>query len=190
MSVVQIADMLEHLNLPADLDVALVQAKINAAEAWIEQFTGRALQTQTRTIYFDRFCRNLKLPVTPVQSITSVTYLDSTQTQQTLASNSYIATPLGSDDDPTYLYPASGTTWPVTARVKSAVTVTLQAGYYTPNPNNPYADTNVPLPLYEAIKLLVAYWYENREASLVGITSSELPFGLTDLLNRYRNWVF
>ena len=182
MSVVQLADMLAHLNLTAGLDDTLVQSKINAAEAWIEQFTGRAFLTQARTIYFDGFCRTLKLPVTPVQSITSITYLDATQTQQTLASNSYIATPLGSDDNPTYLYPASGTTWPVTARVKSAVTVTLQAGYASA--------ADVPLPLYEAIKLLVAHWYENREASLVGITSSELPYGLIDVLNRYREWVF
>lgn len=182
MSVVQLADMLAHLNLTAGLDDTLVQDKINAAEAWIEQFTSRALLTQTRTIYFDRFHRSLKLPVTPVQSITSITYLDQTQTQQTLASNSYTATPLNSDDDPTYLYAASGTSWPNTAPVKSAVTVTLQAGYP--------AAANVPLPLYEAIKLLVAHWYENREASLVGVTSSELPFGLIDILNRYRAWVF
>lgn len=182
MSVVQLTDMLAHLNLTAGLDDALVQDKINSAEAWIEQFTGLALLPQTRTIYFDRFHRSLKLPVRPVQSITSITYLDDTQTQQTLASNSYIATPLNSDDNPTYLYPASGTCWPVTARVKSAVAVTVQAGYASA--------ANVPLPLYEAIKLLVAHWYENREASLVGITSSELPFALTDLLNHYRDWVF
>jgi len=182
VSVVQLADMLAHLNLTAGLDDALVQDKINSAEAWIEQFTGRALLTQARTVYFDRFHRGLELPVTPVQSITSITYLDGTLTQQTLASNTYIATPLNSDDDPTCLYPAFGTSWPATARIKSAVTVTLQAGYANA--------AAVPVPLYEAIKLLVAHWYENREASLVGVTSSELPLGLVDILNRYREWVF
>lgn len=182
MSVVQLADMLAHLNLTAGLDDTLVQDKINSAEAWIEQFIGRALLTQTRVVYFDRFHRSLELPVTPVQSITSITYLDPTQTQQTLASNAYTATPLNSDDVPTYLYPVPGTFWPNTARVKSAVTVTVQAGYASA--------ANVPPPLIEAIKLLVAHWYENREASLVGVTSSELPFGLMDILNRYRDWSF
>jgi Phage gp6-like head-tail connector protein len=42
----------------------------------------------------------------------------------------------------------------------------------------------------QAIKLLVSHLYENREASLVGITAQELPFGLFDLLTPYREWAF
>ena len=182
MSVVQLSDMLAHLNLTAGLDDTLIQAKIDAAEKWIETFTGLALLTQARTVHFDRFHR-LELPVRPVQSITSVSYLDNTLTSQTLAPDSYVATPLNSEFDPTYLCPASGTRWPSTGSVKSAVTVTVEAGYGSDG-------ANVPAPLVEAIKALVAHWYENREAALVGITASELPFGLGDVLNQYRAWSF
>ncbi len=48
----------------------------------------------------------------------------------------------------------------------------------------------VPPSLLQAIRLLVAHLYENREASLVGITSQELPFGLMDLIAPYRVWTF
>ena len=48
----------------------------------------------------------------------------------------------------------------------------------------------VPNALLEAIKLLAAHLYENREASLVGVTSQELPLGLFDLLGPYRAWAF
>jgi uncharacterized phage protein (predicted DNA packaging) len=48
----------------------------------------------------------------------------------------------------------------------------------------------VPGALKEAIRQLAAHLYENREASLVGITASELPFGLLDLLAPYRAWTF
>lgn len=184
MSVVQLADMLAHLNLTAGLDDALVQDKINAAEAWIMQFTGSVFLTQTLVADFDGFGRHLELPVKPVQSITSITYLDPTLTQQTLATNAYVATPLNSGFDPTYVYPATGTRWPCAARVKGAVTVTLQAGYGSD-------PTTVPVPFYEAIKLLVAHWYENREAALVGAgTFGELPLGLPEILTPYRTWSF
>jgi hypothetical protein len=56
-------------------------------------------------------------------------------------------------------------------------------------PTWPPADP-VPPAIIEAIKLLVAHLYENREASLVGVTSSALPFGLFDLLTPYRAWAF
>jgi hypothetical protein len=48
----------------------------------------------------------------------------------------------------------------------------------------------MPAGLTEAVKMLAAHLYENREASLVGVTSSELPFGLMDLIAPYRFWSF
>lgn len=73
--------------------------------------------------------------------------------------------------------------------------------FYVGAVGRPYCDPNspstlawppnpVPPALIEAIKLLVAHLYENREASLVGITSGELPFGLMDLITPYRQWAF
>jgi hypothetical protein len=44
--------------------------------------------------------------------------------------------------------------------------------------------------LQEAIRQLVGHMYANREATLIGITSQELPFGLLDLLTPYRSWAF
>jgi uncharacterized phage protein (predicted DNA packaging) len=48
----------------------------------------------------------------------------------------------------------------------------------------------VPGALLEAIRQLAAHLYENREATLVGVTSQDLPFGLLDLLTPYRAWAF
>jgi uncharacterized phage protein (predicted DNA packaging) len=48
----------------------------------------------------------------------------------------------------------------------------------------------VPGALKEAIRQLAAHLYENREASLVGVTAQQLPFGLLDLLAPYRAWAF
>jgi uncharacterized phage protein (predicted DNA packaging) len=49
---------------------------------------------------------------------------------------------------------------------------------------------SVPAPINEAILQLAAHLYENREASLVGVTAQALPFGMLDLLENYRAFCF
>ncbi len=46
----------------------------------------------------------------------------------------------------------------------------------------------VPAALQEAVLLLAAHLYENREATVVGSTASELPFGVLDLIRPFRVW--
>lgn len=42
----------------------------------------------------------------------------------------------------------------------------------------------------EAVLQLAGHLYENREASLVGVTAATIPFGVTDLLAPHRTWSF
>ncbi|OAF13928.1 head-tail connector protein [Bradyrhizobium neotropicale] len=60
-------------------------------------------------------------------------------------------------------------------------------GAYTAS--DPSLDTT-PAAINEAILQLAAHLYENREASLVGVTASALPFGFLDLLAPYRAFSF
>lgn len=53
----------------------------------------------------------------------------------------------------------------------------------------PTANT-VPADLKQAVLLLAAHWYENREASLVGVTAQELPFGVWEIVNEHREYSF
>ena len=48
----------------------------------------------------------------------------------------------------------------------------------------------VPEPLKQAIKLLVAHFYENREATVIGNTPNVLPYSVFDLVGPYRQWAF
>jgi len=50
-----------------------------------------------------------------------------------------------------------------------------------------FPDT-VPGDLKEAIRQLAAHFYENREASVVGISASLLPLGVRDIVNNRREW--
>ena len=46
----------------------------------------------------------------------------------------------------------------------------------------------VPADLKQAILMLAAHWYENREATLVGVTGQTIPLGVRDITDSYRNW--
>ncbi|HEY0960649.1 MAG TPA: head-tail connector protein [Novosphingobium sp.] len=48
----------------------------------------------------------------------------------------------------------------------------------------------VPPALAEAVAMLTAHWYENREATLIGISAQELPLGVWSIVNEYREYSF
>ena len=50
--------------------------------------------------------------------------------------------------------------------------------------------TEVPADLKEAVRLLTGHLYENREASIVGVSAEEIPFGVWDLINPHREYSF
>lgn len=55
----------------------------------------------------------------------------------------------------------------------------------------PLADFDpLPEPLKEAVRQLVAHLYENREATIVGLTITDVSPGLFDLMAPYREWTF
>jgi uncharacterized phiE125 gp8 family phage protein len=47
-----------------------------------------------------------------------------------------------------------------------------------------------PADLEHAVYMLAAHWYENREASLVGVTAQVLPIGMTDIIAEHRRYTF
>ncbi|MDP9571471.1 UNVERIFIED_ORG: putative phage protein (predicted DNA packaging) [Agrobacterium larrymoorei] len=48
----------------------------------------------------------------------------------------------------------------------------------------------LPAALAEAVSQLAAHWYENREASVVGMSAGALPFGVQDIVREYRDYSF
>ncbi len=72
-------------------DDSLVDDLIAMATQEVELITEHQLQTATSIQYFDGFSRDgfLKLKRPPVNSITSVKYLDTDGTEQTIASSNY-----------------------------------------------------------------------------------------------------
>lgn len=50
--------------------------------------------------------------------------------------------------------------------------------------------TPLPADLRQAVLMLVGHYYENREASLVGVSAEEVPFGVREIIDQHRAWGF
>ncbi len=157
-----------------------MQAATEAAE--VE--TGRGLVTQTRTAYFDSFPTKdyLELWGGRLQSITSLVYTDSDDSDTTWAASNYIAV---TTNEPGRLHLAYGISWPsVTLKPRDAIAVQYVCGYGTGD--------QVPSMIRAAILLTLGNLWENREDQIVaqGLTPVQLPIGVKALLLPYKLHVF
>jgi uncharacterized phage protein (predicted DNA packaging) len=56
-----------------------------------------------------------------------------------------------------------------------------------PQAGSPLTDATPPA-LDQAVLLMVGHWYANREATLTGVNAADLPLGVCDIVNDYREW--
>jgi uncharacterized phiE125 gp8 family phage protein len=119
------------------------------------------------------------LHAAPLLSIIWVKYTDSSGTVQTIPSNQYIydaIQPGSSIVGPSRIQPAFGFTWPIPRPTIDSINIRGTFGYgadYTAVPEN----------IKNAIKMLVSYWYENREHVVVGTISTKLADTIEALIS-------
>lgn len=169
-----------HLRVDSDEEDELINVFRAAACAQIDgpaSYMGRAIGEQTLSLILDEFpsCGPIKLPCPPVQSVTSVKYLDEDGVEQTLATSVYRVINAGRDDVAIEL--KVDQSWPTILEDVGAVRIVYVAGYET-----------VPAPLKAAALLMLADLYENRETVAVGVSATEIPMSMTvkNLLANYR----
>ena len=166
-----------HLNVAlsgspeAPANETLIAAYRNAAVAHLDGASGilgRALITQTWELRLCDFPRcpdpihgdyRIIIPLPPLQSISSIAYVDPDGATQTLVSSKYTTVAGGSQK--AAVVPAYGESWPSTRDVPDAVTVTFVAGYGG-------TESDVPASIKSAILLMVGDLYDHREAQSVG----------------------
>lgn len=105
-----------------DTRIALL---IPALRQQAEQITGRSFAVCTWQAKLDAFPAEIRLLWPPIVSITSITYVDTAGTTQTLAPASYAA---DIHSEPGWVLPAAGTDWPDTYDTANAVTINYTAG--------------------------------------------------------------
>lgn len=175
---VTLAEAKAHCRVDYSDDDSLIESLISAARLWVEAYTRRRLITQTVQVRRGGLGGGVLLPVAPVQSVTSIEYLDTANVLQTLAADQYR---LDLSVQPTRIVPAYLVTWPTVLCDVDTVRVTLVVGYGDAS--------DVPQDIRTAIKMMVAHWYEHREAVVTGATTADLPMAVGALLIRHVLWI-
>lgn len=106
----------------------------------------------------------IELAATPVQSITSLTYVDIDGNTQTWSSSNYT---LDSYRVRPSLVLAYNVSWPTSRGYFGDVTLTYLAGYANA--------AAVPQVWKQAMLLLIGHWFENRSAVSIGNITNDVP---------------
>ena len=149
---------------------------ITAARSQIEDLTNLQMVTATHDLYLDRFPAGrepLNIPKGHLQSVTSITYVDTAGDSQTLAGSDYSVITSRSVG---FVEPVYEKTWPIARKQSDAVTVRFVAGYG--------AAADVPQGLKQAILLLVGSMFENREGTQAG-PAGIVPVAVKSLVNQF-----
>lgn len=174
-----LAEAKAHCRIDHSDDDALITSLVNAVESYLDGYSGilgRALINQTWVQSLCDFCDPTRLPVGIASSITSITYFDLSNVQQTLATSVY---QLLTDDRGSYVSLKPLQLWPQLYDREDAVTITWVAGYGA-------AAANVPAAIRAAALLILGNLYENREAVVLDTTAIPLPMGAQSLLAPFR----
>ena len=170
---ISVNDAIDYVKTSGTSDNARLQGFIDAAIAYVENFTGLALITQTWDLYVDYFpWGQITIPKAPLQSVTSITYADSDNSTKTLGTSVYT---VDTDDMPGRVYLTYNQAWPGTVIKPKAVKVRFVAGY---------GDDagSIPEPIRQALLLKVQMLYEQP----INYDANALNDAIDSLLNSYR----
>jgi uncharacterized phiE125 gp8 family phage protein len=177
---VTLEELREHARVTHRADDAVLMGLITTARLWVEDYTRRALLTQTLDVSYNEIPSDgapLQLPRTPLQSVTSVTSYTAAHVAATLSSAAYYLDTVGV---PARLVLNDGYSWPSDLRDVNAVVVRGVFGYATPSA--------VPEPLRRTVLLLAGHWYDaGRDVVMTtGAVPQTVPFSVYALLAPYR----
>lgn len=179
-SPVSIDEARAHCRVDSDDDDAVISALIDTAVSHLDGWSGvlgRCLIDQDWRVSLRDWpvCRVIRLPFPDVSAAT-VKYFDAANAEQTVAAD---VVTLLEDERGAFVRFSDGFSFPsVYDDRDDGVRVEFTAGYGA-------AAADVPQSIKTAILLMVAHWYNNREASAES-QSSEIPFGVSALIAPFR----
>ncbi|MBX7496767.1 head-tail connector protein [Qipengyuania sp. 6B39] len=168
-AILSLDDCKAHLRVTNGSEDALISALRDAAIEFVERWCGVKLGPVTGLTWSaESFpADQLDLAVRPVTDVTGITYLDGDGAEVTEDVADYRFTASG------LLRPGIGKSWPT--GVGGAVEVTFDAGFASP-----------PSALVQAVRMMLAHLFMNREAVVSTGMAGEAPLGVTSLCSSFR----
>lgn len=167
---VSLSEAQSHLRVDSNADVARISMLLQAAVGHLDGpkgLLGRALLTQTWKLTLNYFpWEGFDIPLPPLQSVSSITYLDTDGNTQTLSTDAYLVLGLNGNG-PGRVVRAYSYYWPALRDQEEAVTVNFVAGWSSVS--------DVPEVLKQAIMVLVEMQYDGQEIN-PGLAMNALQF--------------
>lgn len=154
---VSVAEVKAHVYVDHVDDDGEIAMLVAAARDHVERYCNLKIATQTVVAKCDGFDDLWYLPFGPIQTITSVKYVDTDGNEQTIDPSVY---ELRADDLDASIVTQFGKSWP-TRRAGSRISVTAVVGF-----------TDLPPAIKHALLLLVAVGFKDREAQGMGTIST------------------
>ncbi len=117
-----------HLRVDDTASDTLISRLIRTARVSAELFVNQQLVTATWEYTLNAFANVIPLPRPPLQSVSSITYIDNNGDTQTVSTDVYevdVSSLIGR------VYLAYGQSWPTTRNEINAVTITFKSGHVT-----------------------------------------------------------
>jgi uncharacterized phiE125 gp8 family phage protein len=178
---VTVAECKAHSDIPYSDDDTIIGEYLAAAIAALDApngMVGKAIATQRWTWKLEKQTGKtaLHVPIVPFRDVVSIKYYDADNVQQTETLTDY--TYFGNEDFG-HIEPKG--TWPIMYDRPDALEIVFEAGFGDP--------ADCPANLKQACKMLVAHWYENREA-VSDVFMQEVPFSVQSMVGLSRiGWV-
>lgn len=169
-----------NLTLEADVEASergLIEGYIAAATQVVENVSGLRLIERQLEWTVTGFRALSEIPVWPLLSVDEITYDLDVDTIAVVPPDQWRVV---TDCRPFGVYPTYGRTWPVPLAQLANVRLRMTAGYGDA--------AAVPAALRQAVTMLAAHFYEEREATSP-TTLSEVPFGVKMLIEPLQFYV-
>lgn len=171
-----LAEVKAHSRISSTDEDGLLTSLIAAARGYTERRTRRQIILRGLDLHLDDFPAGripITLPRPPLRSVNQIRYVTD-DGSTTIATTNLV---IDADSEPGRVSMIDGQVWPTPRDVMNAVTITYTAGYAQAS--------DVPQELKQAMLLLVAHWYEHREAVGLGIVSKPIEFTYDALTGSY-----
>lgn len=169
--VISVADLKTFCRVDGTAEDTLISSMRDAAIQYVEAACNTRIGSVSAEGYIDQFTPT-RFPTGPVTAVTSVEYLNQSNTLTTLPTSQYYFEIDGSGGRINfYNYPS------LYSYALNRVKINFTVGY---------AEANVPEAILHAIRIYVAHLYENRQAVVVGKTANAVPYSVDSLLSKYR----
>ena len=173
-----LSDAKAHLRVDGTDEDALITSLVETATTHIERRFGLALITQGVTVVRDGWpdAWLVELPLSPVQSVSSITIFEADGGGIEFDNGHYFADTIS---HPPRIVLHGTAPWPKPGRRANGIEIAVTAGFGD-------APSDVPEPIRQALLLLVAHWFERREPVVLEDEPHEIPDTVSALLNSFK----